>query len=56
MNNRISHVINHSQQHPFMVPVATLVMQRLNIKAGQISCSEGAEFLGYSCAPMPLCG
>lgn len=53
MLNGISNLINHRQQHLIMVPVAAPVMQRPNIQAGQV---EVAEFLGYLCAPTPLCG
>ncbi|WP_339510954.1 hypothetical protein [Pseudomonas sp. RL_15y_Pfl2_60] len=58
MLNGISNLINRLRLHLDMGPVAALVMQHLNIKTGQQSCSESevAEFLGYSCAPMPLCG
>ncbi|MFI8479857.1 hypothetical protein ACIGCM_04715 [Pseudomonas sp. NPDC078700] len=49
----ISKVIH---QHFVMGPVAAPLMQHLNIQTGQVSCPEVAEFLGYLCAPMPLCG
>ncbi|SNS19640.1 hypothetical protein [Pseudomonas segetis] len=52
MPNGISNMTNWLD----MGPVTALVTQQLNTQTGQQSCSEVAEFLGYPCAPMPLCG